>query len=364
MRPDPGRNIGKNGIRERSDRPGLAAPLAAPDLQVLVGRGTRGTARGQRPNAAPRRRPLRASSGIRSTRFPARTAATGSRRARTYRRSCSTMTKQSRSRSDCVPPRAHRSKASKRHQSRTLAKLEQVLPDRLRRHVNAVHSNVSSLRWNGNSPTVDADALAVLALACRDNEQVRFDYRRHDGEEARDSSSRTTSFPRDDVGISSVGTCGATTGARFVSTDSRHRTSAVCVSSLGLCPRTTRPRSSRHLSATCRFAFVATVVVDGPLAEVRELIRQADSESVAVDDAHTRVHFRADNQTWLLMLITALAANYDVAIEEPRRSRRSSNETFNSSAPSAHTPLNAAGSADLQRCVIGGSDADAGHFAR
>ena len=62
---------------------------------------------------------------------------------------------------------------------RALAKLEQVLPDRLRRRVHAVHANVVSLQWTGG-PTVDPDALAVLALACRDHEQVRFDYRRRD----------------------------------------------------------------------------------------------------------------------------------------------------------------------------------------
>ena len=64
---------------------------------------------------------------------------------------------------------------------RALAKLEQVLPDRLRRRVRAVHTNVSSLQWSDDAPVVDADALAILALACRDREQVRFDYRRRDG---------------------------------------------------------------------------------------------------------------------------------------------------------------------------------------
>ena len=67
---------------------------------------------------------------------------------------------------------------------RALAKLEQVLPNRLRRRVNAVHTNVSSMRWGGNQTTVDAEALAVLAMACRDNEQVRFDYTRRDGDNA------------------------------------------------------------------------------------------------------------------------------------------------------------------------------------
>ncbi len=64
---------------------------------------------------------------------------------------------------------------------RALAKLEQVLPDRLRRRVNAVHSNVTSLRWGDDGPTVDAEALAVLALACRDREQVFFAYRSRAG---------------------------------------------------------------------------------------------------------------------------------------------------------------------------------------
>src|SRR5262245_30825613 len=66
---------------------------------------------------------------------------------------------------------------------RALAKLEQVLPDRLRRRVLAVHTNVASLQWSDDEAVIDPDALAVLALACRDREQVRFDYTRRDGEE-------------------------------------------------------------------------------------------------------------------------------------------------------------------------------------
>ena len=42
----------------------------------------------------------------------------------------------------------------------------------------------TSCRSSGAAaPTVDAEALAVLALGCRDHEQVRFDYRRRDGDE-------------------------------------------------------------------------------------------------------------------------------------------------------------------------------------
>ena len=45
---------------------------------------------------------------------------------------------------------------------RALAKLEQVLPDRLRRRVLAVHANVSSLRWSDDEAVVDPDALAAV----------------------------------------------------------------------------------------------------------------------------------------------------------------------------------------------------------
>lgn len=67
---------------------------------------------------------------------------------------------------------------------RALAKLDQVLPDRLRRRVGAVHANVVPLRWGPSSGAIDPDTLATLSIACRDREQVRFDYERADGEVA------------------------------------------------------------------------------------------------------------------------------------------------------------------------------------
>ncbi len=69
--------------------------------------------------------------------------------------------------------------------ARALAKIEQVLPDRLRRRVGALHASVTPLQWGGAArEPVDAQALALLAQACRDTEQVRFDYTRRDGDEA------------------------------------------------------------------------------------------------------------------------------------------------------------------------------------
>lgn len=67
---------------------------------------------------------------------------------------------------------------------RAMAKLDHVLPDRLRRRVGAVHANVVPLRWGPSSGAVDPEALGTLSIACRDREQVRFDYERADGEVA------------------------------------------------------------------------------------------------------------------------------------------------------------------------------------
>jgi predicted DNA-binding transcriptional regulator YafY len=62
---------------------------------------------------------------------------------------------------------------------RALAKLEQVLPKRLRRRVNAL--GAATVPYPGTGPAVDAGTLATIATACRDSERLRFAYRSHDG---------------------------------------------------------------------------------------------------------------------------------------------------------------------------------------
>jgi len=62
---------------------------------------------------------------------------------------------------------------------RALAKLQQVLPSRLRRRVSAIGSYALPMPSRG--PQVDPDVLTVIANACRDHERLRFDYRAHSG---------------------------------------------------------------------------------------------------------------------------------------------------------------------------------------
>jgi predicted DNA-binding transcriptional regulator YafY len=62
-----------------------------------------------------------------------------------------------------------------------LAKLEQLLPARLRRRVNALQAATLPLPGDRPGPRVDPAVLAVLAVACRDRERLRLAYRDHHG---------------------------------------------------------------------------------------------------------------------------------------------------------------------------------------
>lgn len=64
--------------------------------------------------------------------------------------------------------------------ARALAKLEQVLPHRLRRQVAAIHQSTSQGPQNTGSnvedPEIDPEVLTQIATAVRDHEWFRFDY--------------------------------------------------------------------------------------------------------------------------------------------------------------------------------------------
>jgi predicted DNA-binding transcriptional regulator YafY len=66
---------------------------------------------------------------------------------------------------------------------RALVKLQQVLPSRLRHKVSAFQS--SALPMPPRGPQVDPEALTMIASACRDHEQIRFDYQVHSGTASR-----------------------------------------------------------------------------------------------------------------------------------------------------------------------------------
>ncbi|NJP94426.1 WYL domain-containing protein [Nonomuraea sp. FMUSA5-5] len=66
---------------------------------------------------------------------------------------------------------------------RALAKLERVLPSRLRHRVGSLRS--ATVPLTAQATAVDPAALTAIAAAVRDRESLRFDYRAHDGTEDR-----------------------------------------------------------------------------------------------------------------------------------------------------------------------------------
>ncbi|MEU2031732.1 helix-turn-helix transcriptional regulator [Nocardia amamiensis] len=64
-----------------------------------------------------------------------------------------------------------------------LAKLEQILPARLRHRVSALQ--VATVSMPAGTAAVDPEVLTAIAAAIRDHEQLRFDYRTHSGTEIR-----------------------------------------------------------------------------------------------------------------------------------------------------------------------------------
>ena len=198
---------------------------------------------------------------------------------------------------------------------RALAKLEQVLPDRLRRRVAAVHGNVASLRWDGGSqPSVDGAALAVLAQACRDHEQVRFEYTTRDGAEE-----RRLVEPHQLVSA----------GRRWylVAWDVRRgdwRTFRV--------DRLTEPAlagmrfKARELDAAAYVAesiqsmpmpYTAELVVRATPEEVKAVLRWVEPEVVSSSAGRCRVQLRADAREWLTTQVTLVASSFDVESVSP-----------------------------------------------
>src|SRR5262245_2661164 len=63
-----------------------------------------------------------------------------------------------------------------------LAKLEQVLPARLREQVRSLTRSTVLLGTPGRGPAVDPDLLLTLAQGCRNAERLRFGYTNHSGD--------------------------------------------------------------------------------------------------------------------------------------------------------------------------------------
>ena len=187
---------------------------------------------------------------------------------------------------------------------RALAKLEQVLPSRLRRRVNAV--GVATVPYPGHGPAVDPEALAVIAAGCRDHERLRFGYRSHDG-----TSSRRLVEPH-----------------RLVHTGRRWYLVAWDVDRIEPLPSPDRrfvPREppaedlaayvARRVSAT-RDRYQARVILRAPLAEVAPRVPPAAGTLEAIDARSCLLLTGADWLGGLAVYIADIGVDFEI-VEPP-----------------------------------------------
>ena len=198
---------------------------------------------------------------------------------------------------------------------RVMAKLEQILPDRLRRRVDALHSNVEVLRWAPRDHVPSA-SLTTLAQACRDHEEVRFEYTRRDGEAA-----RRLVQPHQLV---SVGQRWYLVAWDVRRTDWRtfrvDRMEEPTLAGARFEPRSLPTASAAEfVAAGLRSAtqqYEAVVRVDGDPERVAAMSHWFGGQMTPVGDDAARLRVGADALEWLASMIAILATSFDVTVEE------------------------------------------------
>ena len=198
---------------------------------------------------------------------------------------------------------------------RVMAKLEQILPDHLRRRVDALNSNVEILRWAPKTPVPSA-TLGVLATACRDCEEVRFDYTRRDGE-----SARRLVQPHQLV---SVGHRWYLVGWDVRRTDWRtfrvDRMDDPRLAGVRFEQRTLPAASAAEFVASglrsAAVQYEAVVVVRGDHERIDSMRRWFGGQIESVDGSPGRMRLGADALEWLASMVTILSVSFDVEVVE------------------------------------------------
>jgi predicted DNA-binding transcriptional regulator YafY len=199
---------------------------------------------------------------------------------------------------------------------RTLAKLDQVMPPRLRGEVRALHEATQTL--DHGEATVDGDALLRLAKAVRDTVRVRFDY------ESRDKTPSSRSV--EPVGLVATGRRWYLMAFDLDRDDWRtfrlDRMSAVK-------PTTWRFHEREHEDpaayvqravASAAYRIQARVLVHAPLREVAERTSVRSVVLTAVDDHTTLLEAGAESLVGLAFHLSWLGFDYDV--QEPPELRQ------------------------------------------
>jgi predicted DNA-binding transcriptional regulator YafY len=204
---------------------------------------------------------------------------------------------------------------------RALAKVQQVMPPRLRRRVDALRAATVSAVW-GSGPTVDASVLTTVAQACRDEERMRFSYTAQSGEQTdrHVEPHRLVSLGRRWYLVAYDMTRQDWRTFRLDRLDRPRSTGMrfVPISSSTATP-TRRELPAKDAAAFVRASFgniaasahSVEVVVHAPAATVRGAVGQwATVEEI--DERHCRLRMTADNLNWPALALGSVAADFEV----------------------------------------------------
>ncbi len=195
-----------------------------------------------------------------------------------------------------------------------MAKLDQMLPDRLRRRIDALQNSLEFLSWSPVTTAVPVAALTVLSQGCRNREEVRFDYERRDGE-----PSRRLVQPYHLVSV----------GRRWylVAWDVRRddwrlfRVDRMEQPALAGARFDPRPLPGGDPAAFVRDSlrartveYRATVIVADDAERLLPMIRWFEADVDTLDAGRTRLVLRAESYEWLASMIAIVSTGADVDV--------------------------------------------------
>jgi predicted DNA-binding transcriptional regulator YafY len=194
--------------------------------------------------------------------------------------------------------------------ARALAKLEQVLPKRLRRRLAALRSSIVRLAAAG--PTVKMSDVSALSSACSERRELRFQYRDFKG-----ASTARTVEPHRIVYTGSRWYLVAWDGDRNDWRTFRiDRVDAPVATGAHFLPRSSPDDDvgayvARGVAAAA-YKHRALIVLHAPLADMRDRIPAAAGSLEALDEATCLLHSGALSIEGLLAWIAGIGVDFDV----------------------------------------------------